>query len=175
MIVNQYTVTKDIYVGWARSAQRRGMQRKISILWIVILAILLIATVVFMIVSPKTESAPMWLALEIAFFVFSAYQLFFKRRDSAAQVYRKYASQLGENWTVTIEFANDAIVVAEGDFEVRYPYKEIISVRGGQREVLIETDKHYMIHVYPDKFVKGDYKQFRRFIESKVVNKCFFT
>ncbi|MBQ1546253.1 MAG: hypothetical protein IIZ59_01830 [Clostridia bacterium] len=175
MIVNKYTVTKDMYIEWARSEQGRGMQKNISIMWIAVLVILLIATVVFIIVSPKTESAPMWITLEIAFFVFSAYHLLFKRQDSAAVMYRKLAAQLGENWTVTIGFANDAVVVSEADFEVRYPYKEIISVRGGQKEIFIETDSHYIIHVYPDKFVNGDYKQFRRFIESKVVNKCFFT
>lgn len=173
MIRNEYTVTKDLYMDWFRENQKKGIQLKITIMWLVILAILIIATVVY-IVSPLSNGPSPWLLLEVAFFIYSVYHLFFRRKIQTSALYDKMASQLGENWTRTIEFYDDVIVVRDGKFEVQYPYSEITSVKDEGRIVYIETETKVVIRLYKDKFSEGDFKLFRRFIESKAVMKCFF-
>ncbi len=173
MIRNEYTVTKDLYMDWFRENQKKGIQLKITIMWLVILAILIIATVVY-IVSPMSNGPSPWLLLEVAFFIYSVYHLFFRRKIQTSALYDKMAAQLGENWTRTIEFYDDVIVVRDGKFEVQYPYSEITSVKDEGRIVYIETETKVVIRLYKDKFSEGDFKLFRRFIESKAVMKCFF-
>lgn len=173
MIRNEYTVTKDLYMDWFRENQKKGIQLKITIMWLVILAILIIATVVY-IISPLSNGPSPWLLLEVAFFIYSVYHLFFRRKIQTSALYDKMAAQLGENWTRTIEFYDDVIVVRDGKFEVQYPYSEITSVKDEGRIVYIETETKVVIRLYKDKFSEGDFKLFRRFIESKAVMKCFF-
>ena len=173
MIRNEYTVTKDLYMDWFRDNQKKGIQLKITIMWLVILAILIIATVVY-IISPLSNGPSPWLLLEVAFFIYSVYHLFFRRKIQTSALYDKMAAQLGENWTRTIEFYDDVIVVRDGKFEVQYPYSEITSVKDEGRIVYIETETKVVIRLYKDKFSEGDFKLFRRFIESKAVMKCFF-
>lgn len=173
MIRNEYAVTKDLYMEWFKENQKKGIQLKITIMWLVILAILVIATIVY-IVSPMSNGPSPWLLLEVAFFIYSVYHLFFRRKIETSALYDKMAAQLGENWTRTIEFYDDVIVVRDGKFEVQYPYSEITSVKDEGRIVYIETETKVVIRLYKDKFSDGDFKLFRRFIESKAVMKCFF-
>ena len=173
MIRNEYAVTKDLYMEWFKENQKKGIQLKITIMWLVILAILVIATIIY-IVSPLSNGPSPWLLLEVAFFMYSVYHLFFRRKLQTMGLYDKMAAQLGENWTRTIDFYDDVIVVRDGKFEVQYPYSEIASVRDEGHIVYIETETKVVIRLYKDKFSEGDFKLFRRFIESKAVMKCFF-
>ena len=174
MLTNQYIVTKKLYMKWADADRRKGLSLKINILWAVVLVILIIATAIYMkLKSHVSGDVSMLLVLEGALLVFSVYKLFFSVKSSAAAMYDKFAAQLGHDWTRTMYFKNDALYVSEGQFEVNYPYKEIVSVRNIGNEILIETDKKLFIRAYKDSFIEGDYSRFKRFIESKVVNKCF--
>lgn len=173
MIRNEYVVTKDLYMQWFKENQKKGIQLKITIMWLVILAILIIATVVY-VISPLSNGPSPWILLEVTFFIYSVYHLFFRRKLQTAALYDKMASQLGENWTRTIDFYDDVIVVSDGKFEVQYPYSEIACVKDEGSVVYIETDTKFVIRLYKDKFSAGDFKLFRRFIESKAVMKCFF-
>ena len=172
MIANEYTVTKQLYLEWYSENKKKGLQRKITIMWIAILVILLIATL-FYAISPHDGDTRPWLAIEGALMIYSIYHLFFRRKIAEAAMYDKLAGQLGENWTKTIVFEEDGIRTIEGSLEVKYPYDEIVSVRSIGDEIEIETDTQLDIRLYKDKFVSGDYPRFKRFIESKVVNRCF--
>lgn len=172
MIANEYTVTKDLYLTWYKEGRKKGLQLKISIMWVVILVLLLAATIVYA-VSPHSGDTRPWLAIEGALMIYSVYHLFFRRKIAAGDMYDKMAAQLGENWTKTVVFEEDGIHTIEGNFEVKYPYTEIESVRSEGDEISIETDTKFVIRAYKDKFVSGDYAKFARFIESKVVNRCF--
>ncbi len=174
MITNQYTVTKDLYLKWAKASRRKGLQLKITVMWVVILVILTAATIVYML-SPHGANAYPLLALELVLLMYCIFHLFFKWRVSASSMYDKMAVQLGHDWTRTVDFRDDAIYITDGTFEVNYPYKEIVSVRNSGTEIYLETDKKLVLHAYKDKFVQGDYQRFKRFIESKVVNRCMLS
>ncbi len=174
MITNQYIVTKKLYMDWAAEDRKKGLSLKINILWAVILVILIAATVVYMRMrSEGNGDMSLLLVLEGALLVFTVYQLFFRGKSSAGAMYDKIAAQLGHDWTRTMHFKNDALYISEGSFEINYPYSEIVSVKNIGNEIMIETDKKLVLHAYKDKFIEGDYSRFKRFIESKVVNKCF--
>lgn len=173
MIVNEYVVTKDLYMKWFTEGVHKGVSRKISIMWIVVLGVLVLATVVYFILSPRTVNASPWLLLEVAFMIYAIFNLFFRRRLDAMAMYDKMAEHLGKDWTAKIEFHDDVIVAREGAFDICYPYKDIVSVKNFGDEIVIEFEKGNVVHLYKNKFIQGDYTVFRRFIESKAVMKCF--
>lgn len=177
MITNEYQVTKQLYLKWFKEGQKKGVQLKITIMWLCIMAIILAGSILFavMYVREGRSSSDMlpWFALEAAMLIYCVYHLFFRRRIAASGMYDKMACQLGHDWTKTIEFTDKTIHTVEGSFEVNYPYSEIQSVKNYGNEILIITDKNIIIRVYKDKFTQGDFPRFKRFIESKAVNKCF--
>lgn len=174
MIANEYVVTKQLYLEWYKENRRKGVQLKITIMWAAIMVILIAATVIYAL-SPYGGSFTPWLSLEAAMMIYCVYHLFFRRKFAASRMYDKLASQLGVNWTRTVIFEDDCIHTVEGAFEVRYPYSEIVSVRNVGSEIIIEMEKQLSIRIYKDKFVSGDYSRFKRFIESKAVNKCLLS
>ncbi len=177
MITNEYTVTKQLYMKWFREGQKKGVQLRITIMWACIIIVLLISAIVFFNISTADPTTPSdvrpWLLVEAAFVLYSIYHLFFRRKIAASNMYDKMAVQFGENWTKTLDFRDDALYDIQGNLEIKYPYSEIESVHNVGDEILMVTDKKVTIRVYKDKFVQGDYARFKRFIESKVVNKCF--
>lgn len=172
MITNEYNVTKDLYLSWNKENRKKGVQLRITIMWSVILLILIAATVAFMLTPEHGDPVP-WLALEVVFFLYTIYHLFFRRRVAASRMYDKMAQQLGENWKKTIVFGKDVFTDRQGDWTVKFPYSEIVSVRDNGNTIYIETEKKIVVRLYKDKFTVGDYAEFRRFIESKAVMKCF--
>lgn len=174
MLTNQYKVTKERYMSWFKMSQKTGIQLKITIMWSVILLILLAAAGVVL-VHPMIGDPLPWISLEGVFILFACYHLFFRRRLMASRMYDMMAQRFGKDWERTIDFQNDKIVIVEGAFEVKYPYREISSVRSKGDLILIETEKKLVIHAYKDTFIEGDYPKFRRFIESRVVNRCWLS
>lgn len=176
MIINEYTVTKDLYMKWSKDDRKSGLSLKITILWGVIVLILTVATIIYMASAKGSSHASdvKWvIVLEAAMIAFCVYQLFFRWKNAASAMYDKIGVQIGYNWTRTMDFRQDALYIREGEFEVNYPYSEIVSVRSKGNEILLETDKKLILHAYKERFVQGDYARFKRFIESKVVNRCF--
>lgn len=173
MFVNQYTVTKQLYTAWAQERRRKGVRKVITILWVCILVILIAAAIIFLASSPGSDSA-LLMGLSATIGIYSIYHIFFKDKLAASSLYDKMAEQLGQDWTRTVEFRSDAIYIDEnsGAFEVSYPYSEIVSVTRRGKTIMLETDKGLILHAYKNKFVKGDYVGFKRFIESKAYGKC---
>ena len=174
MLTNEYAVTKERYMSWFKMEQKQGIQLKITIMWSVILFILIIAALI-VVIHPSTGDPTPWLSLEGVFILFAVYHLFIRRRMMASRMYDMLAKRFGKDWVRTIDFQKDKLVIVEGAFEVKYPYSEISSVRSKGDLIIIETDKKLKIHAYKDCFTEGDYPKFRRFIESRVVNRCWLS
>ena len=171
MIINQYAVTKERYMYWFRLNQKTGVQLRITIMWSCIFVLLVAAGFAVVLHPDMTDPLP-WLGIELLFILYAGYHLFFRRAMIAGRTYDKMAASFGKDWTRTIDFRKDMIVISEGNYEVKYPYSEISYVKNIGDLIMLETDKTLVIHAYKNDFAEGDYPKFRRFIESRVVNRC---
>ena len=153
MLVNEYDVTKKMFLQWARQSRQRPARIVMTTLW----ALLFFLTFSLFIIS----TANIFLILAL----FCVYRAFFQEYVIALRLYKKNLSTYGENaWHRKISISGEDIVINSGNITVTYKTSDIVKIV--QRENLIRlfmNDKS-SIRLYKDSFVEGNWEDYENIL-----------
>jgi len=165
-VKNEFTVTKELYMSWNRENMWKGIRLKFKILWTVT-ALLLIVFIIFL---HSIGDGRLYLYVYgVSMALYCIYRGYFRESVLTAMQYRRNINVFGsENWVRTIEFGEDDIISRDGNVTVRTPYSEIVGMRDKGNNIWLDTKKKMVIRLYKDKFIGGDFEQFKKFISAKI-------
>ena len=153
-MVNQYTVTWQLYKSWLKDSQRRGKRRAFFLLWCVLSLVCIGGGLVFLWLGVRSPYV-------IGYFLFgilSLYRAFLRNLLIAKAQYKALAKAYrAQPWTRTIEFGQDGITMREGMQTMRFLYSDIVSIREKEDEISLDLYTGGVIRIYKSAFTDGDW------------------
>ena len=129
---NEYCITWNLYKSWVTANMFKGKSLFFRIFW----CLLLVLMIVFGIISLNIGDVK---AISIYFFLLSLlclYNAFLRHIILAKKTYRKLSETYGkENWTRTILFENDNILLTDNNVSIKYKYSDIVDIKENGNEV----------------------------------------
>lgn len=167
MIKNEFQVTRELYMSWGKENMRKGSRVGFRIFWCVMTAVLICLIVLMCILGGVRKYMYVY---AVALMLYCAYRAFFRDKALTDSQYRRNKKIFGgENWVRTIEFGEDEIISTDAAvMTVRTPYSEIVGIRDEGNKIWIDTKKNMAIRLYKDKFIGGDFENFKKFISVKI-------
>lgn len=165
---NEYKVTKNLIMSWAKEYHLRGALNIILfILWCTV-GIIGILGLIF--------SVPRHLDWKITFFyafmlVLSVFRLFVSRFIAAAQKYNLYAKTYGvSEWLRSIEFFEDEIVLTDHTTVNKFKYSNIEGIKEKGNTVTLFMNHNMGLRLYKDAFLEGSWEECKDMLKLKGVS-----
>ncbi len=131
---NEYCVTWNLYKSWVTANMFKGKSLFFRIFW----CFLLVLMIVFGIISLNIGDVK---AISIYFFLLSLlclYNAFLRHILLAKKTYRKLSETYGkENWTRSILFENDNILLTDNNVSIKYKYSDIVDIKEKEMRFLL--------------------------------------
>ena len=154
---NEYTVTKALYRRWILESMLRGSRLGFFIFWS-------LCAVAAMIYAFCFGGGAMFviLALYCFYFTIPRYLVY------ASVQYKRLAQVSGkENWTCSIAFEEDAILIAQANTTVKQDYAKIQSVSEKSDHLLVRFNNKTVMHLYKDAFTGGTWQDCKALLEKR--------
>ncbi len=155
---NEYQVTRQLCRTWVLENMSKPPWLPILILW----GLLAVLCVWGMFSTPFPGLLGV-LAL------FCLYRLFLRNLIISRRQYSRLAKTYGENWTRTICFEEDKLVVTEGNVSsLQLPYSDIVSIEEDGNKVRLVHKSKSVVRLYKDKFIDASWEECRTFLAAKM-------
>lgn len=152
IVKNQYIVTEKMYQSWGRENQLKGVQLVFLVLWS-FLAVCVLLLNIF----------GGWTALGILMLLFCLYRAFLRSYVVTRAQYKRLSQAYGTpNWTRTIDFGEEEILIHDGNASVKYAYKDIAGLREKEKRIWLDAANKTVIRLYKDCFVDTDYETWKK-------------
>ena len=161
---NQYTITKEEIVSWQKKIPLMGANIVLFILWGVIG---LMGLYLLIILAQFGGTWLVWLFAVYCIFV-SVYKVFFWRFAVAVKRYKVLANTYGvPEWTRTIEFAEEEIILTDHTSTSRFQYKNIKKITEKDNFIILFMNDQLVLPLYKDTFVEGNWETCKEKIASQ--------
>ena len=152
MLVNEYDVTKKMFLQWVHQSRQRPIRIVLTVLWI----LLLFSLISLFSISPS-------ICLIIA--LFCIYRAFFRDYVIALRLYKKNLSTYGENaWHRKISISSEDIVINSGNITVTYKTSDIVKIVQHENLIRLFMNDKSSIRLYKDSFVKGSWEDYENIL-----------
>lgn len=162
---NEYCITWNLYKSWITANMFKGKSLFFRIFW----CILLVLMIVFGIISLNIYDVK---AISIYFFLLALlclYNAFLRHILLAKKTYRKLSETYGkENWTRTILFENDNILLINNNVSIKYKYSDIVGIKENGNEIFVIFNNKSFIRLYKSAFIGCDWNECKKFLQDKI-------
>lgn len=149
---NQYVITKNKYLEWAK---RPVTKDAFSYIWIA-LSVFLIVFAIFAIVNGDVLSFSIYLLLEL----FCIYRLFFRKKLLFLKQFQKIAVIQGKKeWDRIIRFS-DKITMIDGNTTTEYEWSQVKEFIIDRDYLLLVMEKRLGVRIDKSGFTKGSCEVF---------------
>ncbi len=154
---NQYKITKELMMSWAKEYYLQGVS---NILLFVLWAFVGIMGAGFLCLFIAVGGSLTSIALSIFFIVISVFKLFFSRFFVLSNRYKLYSKTYGvSEWLRTTEFCDDHIVLTDHNSVTRMKYSNIKKIVEKDNVVMIFFNNNLAVRLYKDAFVEGNWDE----------------
>ncbi|MBR0026040.1 MAG: YcxB family protein [Clostridia bacterium] len=165
--VNEYRVTKKLFVHWILHPANYKKARARRILWGVLFLIAMAAAVYALINSIMLM---IFISLLLAMMFF--FRAFLKDRLAAGTKFEAAATarKVKGGWDRRIAFTDKGIDVQDADISVSYEYKSFVDLidLGDEFALLIRDGKGSSVRLPKEGFTKGNVEDFPKFMHKKL-------
>ena len=157
-------ITKEEIVSWQKKIPQTGANIVLFILWVMIG---LIGLYLLIILAQIGGTWIRWFTAVYCIFA-SVYGVFFRRFVVAVKRYKVLANTYGvPEWTRTIEFAEEEIILTDHTSTSRFQYKNIKKITEKDNFTILFMNDHLVLPLYKDTFVDGNWETCKERIASK--------
>ncbi len=162
---NEYKITKELVRSWAREYHLHGAANIfLFVLWCVI-GVVGIGGIIFSIALGLDWMVIYLYALML---VIAVFKLFIQRFITWSRRYKLYVTTYGATeWTRTVEFSDDEIVLTDHTSVSRVKYSNIQKIKEKNNVVMIFMNNNMALRLYKDAFVEGSWEECKRVILEK--------
>ena len=165
---NEYTVTKNMFISWAKIFYIS----KIRIFYFSLALFLLLDGLFMVYITIHTGNDIFCWIISAAFILFALYSLFFSRTRLFIKEYKRLASSVGASeWIVTVEFNDDGITESLPNSTVKYSYGDLKRYIEKEDIVLIFLNDRTPTKIYKSAFVEGSWEECKAMLDTLKVQK----
>ncbi len=161
---NEYRIDKKEIMSWQKKLPLTGVNVLLFILWG------FIGLIGISMLFVLARNGGRWISWLFAiYFVFaSVYSIFFRRFVAAYNRYKMLSKTYGvPEWTRTIEFAEEEIIVSDHTSISRFQYNNIKKITEKNNVIVIFMSNHLLLPLYKDTFVEGNWEACKERIAAK--------
>ena len=152
---NEYKVTKQLFMSWAKEMPTYGINMVFYVVW----WIMTLGSVGMLMLCAYADGSVLQWYTGILLLAICVFKLFFSRRLGAAKRYQFITKNIGvTEWTRTIEFTSDDIVLRDHTHFSNFKYKEIKKIIEKDDSVTIYFSGNYTLRLYKDAFIEGTWE-----------------
>lgn len=159
----EYQVTKQLLRSWVMENRFNGANLVLFILWLILLSFWIPLTFLMILIQAELST----ILIGVFFCTVAIYKLIGQRLLSASIQYKTYAKTYGENWTRTIEFMDDCILITEGSSEHRHPYSFVTKVKEKDDKIWLYCENKSALRLYKDKFVDSTWEDCLKLMQAR--------
>ena len=148
---------------WVLENRFRGANLVLFVLWVAMLLFWIPYTVLMVLFNGKLTS----IFIGIFICLVSVYKLILQRLMISSAQYKMQAKAYGENWTRTIEFQEDCILITDGSATFRHPYSFVTKIKEKGNKIWFYCENKAALRLYKDKFVDGTWEECRKLMEER--------
>lgn len=163
---NQYTVTKDLMMSWAREYDLHSKKNKRGLVLSCLLALLGVGLLVDLLINGGE-----WLDWYLAILCMglAVLRLFIVRRLAWSKRYQMYSATYGvSEWLRTTEFTDEDIVLTDHTSVSHLRYECIEAIKEKGNVVMLYLNDNMAIRLYIDAFVEGTWAECKNIILAKM-------
>ena len=162
---NEYKVTKDLMMSWAREYYIVGAAQTVWFVMYIILGV--ISLILFALLFAFGGEWTQWYCAAL-FLILSVYQLFFSRFAIMSRRYALFSKTYGvHEWIRTTEFSEEEIVFTDHNSIARLKYENIKKIKEKGNTVMIFFNGNIALRLYKDAFVEGSWEECKELLNSK--------
>lgn len=161
---NEYTITKDIVMSWAKEYP---LYNAVSIIVFILWCIVGVGSILSLIMFAVGGGDFFYLFISFVFLFLAVYHLFFYRKIIWSRRFEMLSKTYGvRSWTRTTEFAENEIILTDHSSVTRFKYKNIVKIKEKGNLIMIFLNDNLVIRLYKDAFVTGSWNECREKINS---------
>ena len=161
---NEYKITKEEMVSWAKKMPLRGINIVLIILWGIVG---LIGISLFVVLAQNGGKWISWLFAVYCVFA-SIFKIFFERFIAASNRYKMLSKTFGvPEWTRTIEFTEEEIILTDHTSLTRFQYHNVKEIIEKESLILLVMNNRLVLPLYKNAFVESNWETCKERIASK--------
>ena len=164
-MINEYKVTKQLFMSWAKERPTYGINAIFYVFWLV----MTLGSIGLLILCAYTNGSMLQWYTGIIMVALCVFKLFFSRMLGASQRYQLISKNIGvTEWIRTIEFTHDDIILRDHTHFSNFKYEEIKRIKEKDNSITICFSGNYMLRLYKDAFVEGTWEDCKAIIDEKL-------
>ena len=162
----EYKVTKQLVKSWTREFQFNGAADVILLILWLLVGLCGIGMIAILSITRGGDWLDWFLA--ILLLLLAVFKLFLAPHIISARRYRLMSRLYGvPEWTRTVEFTPDAILLTDHNALTAFRYENITAIRERGNSVIILCKDHLAIRLYKNSFTVGSWNECKALILAK--------
>lgn len=154
---NQFVVTEKLFQSWGKESRKKGFYLAFKIVWCTLAAMIFLVCILYG-----------WTFFSVFMLLFCLYRAFLHYYVITRAQYRRLSRTYGtSDWTRTIDFSEDGILVNDGKILVQYTYQDIVGFRENGNKIWLDASNKTVIRLYKDCFVDTDYESWKNWMKER--------
>jgi hypothetical protein len=150
-VKNEYKVTKQLMLSWAKELHLHGTRNIINF---VLLCIILACGVILLMLDPT------YWYFAVLFIAVAIFKLFFSRIIACQNRYKLLSKMYGvTEWTRTTEFAESEIILTDHTSVTKVRYEAVQKIKENGNSVIIFLDNNFALRILKDAFTEGSWEE----------------